>query len=121
MLSVYTRHHQDCKYACDKLWRRCNCPKWIWGAHQGRFIRQSAKTHSWEQAEENRQKLELVLPPEECANYMYIGSARDLELYKHRYTRRYLNISTDGRRFYFYAGENYVEVAKSVALDHVRS
>ena len=58
MLSVYTRHNPDCKYAGDKLWRRCNCPKWIWGAHRGKFIRQSAKTHSWEQAEENRQKLQ---------------------------------------------------------------
>ena len=58
MLSVYTRHHPDCKYAGDKQWRRCNCPKWIWGAHNGRFVRQSAKTHSWEQAEENRQKLQ---------------------------------------------------------------
>src|SRR5271166_759892 len=61
MLSVYTRHHPNCKYAGDKLWRRCNCPKWIWGALQGRFVRQSAKTHSWEQAEENRQKLQEML------------------------------------------------------------
>jgi len=30
MLSVYTRHHPDCKNAGDKTWRRCSCPKWIW-------------------------------------------------------------------------------------------
>lgn len=30
MLSVYTRHAEDCKHYPDKLWRRCNCPKWIW-------------------------------------------------------------------------------------------
>jgi hypothetical protein len=46
MLSVYTRHNPDCKYASDKQWRRCNCPKWIWGSLAGKFPRRSAKTHS---------------------------------------------------------------------------
>ena len=51
MLSVYTRHHPDCKNAGAKTWRRCSCPKWIWGSLKGKFIRQSARTHLWEQAE----------------------------------------------------------------------
>jgi integrase/recombinase XerD len=62
MLSVYTRHHPDCKNAGDKTWRRCNCPKWIWGSLNGRFIRQSAKTHLWEKAEEFRLRLALEEP-----------------------------------------------------------
>lgn len=64
MLSVYTRHHPSCKNAGDKTWRRCNCPKWVWGSHNGQFIRQSAKTHSWEAAEEHRRQLteELTQP-----------------------------------------------------------
>ena len=64
MLSVYTRHHPECKNASDKTWRRCNCPKWIWGSHNGQFIRQTAKTHSWETAEELRRQLteELTQP-----------------------------------------------------------
>ena len=57
MLSVYTRHHPDCKNASDKTWRRCSCPKWIWGSLNGKFIRQSARTHLWEQAEELRLRL----------------------------------------------------------------
>jgi integrase/recombinase XerD len=57
MLSVYTRHQPSCKNAGDKTWRRCNCPKWIWGSQNGQFIRQSAKTHSWEAAEEHRRQL----------------------------------------------------------------
>jgi hypothetical protein len=57
MLSVYTRHHPDCKNAGDKTWRRCSCPKWIWGSLNGKFIRQSARTHLWEQAEELRLRL----------------------------------------------------------------
>jgi len=57
MLSVYTRHHPDCKNAGDKDWRRCNCPKWIWGSVNGSFIRQSARTHNWDEAEEVRLRL----------------------------------------------------------------
>jgi len=64
MLSVYTRHHPDCKNAGDKTWRRCSCPKWIWGAVNGTFVRQSAKTHRWEEAEELRRQLaEGLVPP----------------------------------------------------------
>jgi len=57
MLTVYTRHHPECKNASDKTWRRCNCPKWIWGSLNGKFLRQSARTHNWEVAEELRQQL----------------------------------------------------------------
>ena len=62
MLSVYTRHHPDCKNAGDKTWRRCSCPKWIWGSLNGKFIRQSARTPRWEEAEELRQLSEGLLP-----------------------------------------------------------
>jgi len=63
MLSVYTRHHPDCKNARDKAWRRCSCPKWIWGSLNGKFIRQSARTHRWEEAEEFRRQFIEGLPP----------------------------------------------------------
>ena len=63
MLSVYTRHHPDCKNAGDKTWRRCSCPKWIWGSLNGKFIRQSAKTPRWEEAEELRRQLSEGLLP----------------------------------------------------------
>ena len=57
MLSVYTRHHPDCKNAGDKTWRRCSCPKWIWGSLNGKFLRHSAETPRWEEAEELRHQL----------------------------------------------------------------
>jgi hypothetical protein len=57
MLTVYTRHHPECKNASDKTWRRCNCPKRILGSLNGQFLRQSARTHSWEVAEELRRQL----------------------------------------------------------------
>ena len=52
---------------------------------------------------------------------MYMGRAGEIELYKHGLTRRYLNISADGQRFYRYSDGTYVEVTKAVALDHVRN
>jgi len=68
MLTVYTRHHPECKNASDKTWRRCNCPKWIWGSLNGKFLRQSARTHSWEVAEElRRQLIEVATQPSQPA------------------------------------------------------
>jgi integrase len=58
MLSVYTRHAADCAKAKDKDWRRCRCPKWISGTHGDEFVRKSAKTRSWEKAEEYRRQIE---------------------------------------------------------------
>jgi hypothetical protein len=56
---VYTRHSSDCPRASDKNWTRCRCPKWIWGTlPNGDFVRRSAKTRTWEQAEEFRRELE---------------------------------------------------------------
>ena len=71
--------------------------------------------------EPNWTPLELHIPPCELENFMYIGRAGEIELYKHCLTRRYLNISEDGQRFYRYSDGAYVEVAKDVALDHVRN
>jgi hypothetical protein len=53
-----TRYHPDCKNAGDKAWRRCNCPKWIWGSVNGNFIGRSARTHNWDEAEELRLRLQ---------------------------------------------------------------
>jgi hypothetical protein len=64
--------------------------------------------------------LELVLPACELENYMYMGRAGEIELYKHWLTRRYLNISADGQRFYRYSDGMYVEVSQISALDYVR-
>ena len=77
MLSVYTRHHPDCKNAGDKTWRRCSCPKWIWGSLNGKFIRQSAKTPRWEEAEELRRQLsEGLLPASRSSGKNGSGSRR---------------------------------------------
>jgi integrase/recombinase XerD len=63
MLSVYTRHYPPCEET-DCNYRRCRCPKWINGIlPTGKFIRVSAKTRSWENAERNARIMELNAEP----------------------------------------------------------
>jgi len=59
MLAVYSRHYPPCQSG-DINYKRCRCPKWINGllGSEGPFIRRSAKTRSWEKAEELKQALE---------------------------------------------------------------
>jgi len=94
MLSVYTRHSNDCSKKDDINWRRCRCPKWINGTLDGRFIRRTAKTRSWEKAEELKRawevaaspkKLEAVTLEEAVEAYLADAKARELRpatLYK---------------------------------------
>jgi integrase/recombinase XerD len=59
MLSVYSRHYPPCP-SSDINYKRCRCPKWINGllGSDGPFIRRSAKTRSWEKAEDFKRELE---------------------------------------------------------------
>jgi integrase/recombinase XerD len=61
LLSVFTRHSADCKYAGDRTYRRCNCPKWIGGQVNKDYFRKSASTRQWNDAEEYRLRLEDAL------------------------------------------------------------
>lgn len=70
--------------------------------------------------EPNWAPLEMILPASELECFMYMGRAGEIELYKHCFTRRYLNISQDGQRFYCYRDGTYVEISRCEALDHVR-
>jgi site-specific recombinase XerD len=64
MLNVYTRHAPECDHRDDMNWRRCRCPKWIRGVlPNGRNLRTSAKTRSWEQAEKFARKVEVDNDP----------------------------------------------------------
>jgi len=64
--------------------------------------------------------LELAVPAGELENFMYMGRAGEIELYKHQFTRRYLNIGRNSRKFYQYLDGEYVEIARTAALEHVR-
>jgi len=63
MLTVYTRHYPPCPRT-DATYRRCRCPKWINGTlASGQFIRESARTRSWENAERKARRLEFQSDP----------------------------------------------------------
>lgn len=57
-LFVYTRHTADCSKRDDRFWKRCRCPKWIRGVVDGKTIRQTAHTRSWEKAEQLRKSMD---------------------------------------------------------------
>jgi hypothetical protein len=63
--------------------------------------------------------LENAIPPESCEDFMFMGKAGGIVLYKHRLTRRYLNIDAATGRFYRYTNEDYVETDQRQALDFV--
>ena len=70
--------------------------------------------------EPNWAPLESVLSPGECEDYMYMGQAGPIVLYKHRWTRRYLNIGLDGQTFYCYSSGGYEEIGRIEALENAR-
>lgn len=71
--------------------------------------------------EPNWRPLEMALASSDCEHFMYMGRSGEIELYKHRCTRRYLNISSDGRRFYRLVGNEYIEISRGEAIEHVSS
>jgi hypothetical protein len=71
--------------------------------------------------EPNWRPLEMALASSDCEHFMYMGRSGEIELYKHRCTRRYLNISSDGRRFYRLVGNEYIATSRGEAIEHVFS
>jgi hypothetical protein len=69
--------------------------------------------------EPNWKPLDGVLSREHCEDFMFMGSAGGIVLYKHRDTRRYLNIDAETGRFYRYANGDYIEINREQALEHV--
>jgi hypothetical protein len=50
---------------------------------------------------------------------MHMGRTGSIEQYKHRDTRRYLNIDANTGEFYLYGNNTYVKVSKAAALAYV--
>jgi len=48
-----------------------------------------------------------------------MGSAGGVVLYKHRDTRRYLNVEAETGRFYRYDDGDYIEISQEQAIEHV--
>ncbi len=60
-VSVYARHSASCGKKDHPYWRRCRCPKWLYINEDGKRAQRSAKTRSWDRADETRRALEREL------------------------------------------------------------
>lgn len=58
MLTPYRRHKTSCAHR-DKgrTYRRCSCPIWVDGIFNGSDIRQSLRVHTWDEAEQEIERL----------------------------------------------------------------
>jgi hypothetical protein len=57
VLSIYRRHSPDCPQT-SRRHRRCNCPCWVEGTVEGKYLRQSLKVRSWERAQAKAREIE---------------------------------------------------------------
>lgn len=57
-IAIFVRHSDECKYQGDESYKGCRCPKHFRYTHDGKQVRQSAKTRFWKTAEERRRQLE---------------------------------------------------------------
>jgi integrase/recombinase XerD len=55
---IFVRHSADCKYREEVQSKRCDCRKHLRWSQDGRQYKRSAKTRSWQQAEDAKRKLE---------------------------------------------------------------
>lgn len=56
----------------------------------------------------------------DCGDFMYMGTLLTICLYKHRITRRYLNIDTDGT-CWLYHEDGYFQIAEESAIERVNA
>lgn len=52
MLTIYRRHREKCKFAGDRVSRKCRCSLWATGTLEGSPYRKSLKTRSFERAQQ---------------------------------------------------------------------
>lgn len=50
MIEVFVKHSATCNHRDNRLWKRCNCRKWLYNPEWKPDPRRSAKTRSWERA-----------------------------------------------------------------------
>jgi hypothetical protein len=63
--------------------------------------------------------LENAIPSDYAEDFMFMGKAGDIVLYKHRLTRRYLNIDAVTGKFFRYTNDEYAEIDLRQAFDSV--
>ena len=56
-VKAYTRHNRNCPKRERSDWARCNCVKWLYIYRDGKYKLVSAKTRSWERAEQEAREI----------------------------------------------------------------
>jgi hypothetical protein len=56
-VTVYTRHQESCPKNGKPYWKRCHCMKYLYVYRENTSRQVSAKTRSWERAEERAQEI----------------------------------------------------------------
>ena len=56
-VTVYTRHQESCPKNGEPYWKRCHCMKYLYVYKENTSRQVSAKTRSWERAEERAQEI----------------------------------------------------------------
>jgi integrase/recombinase XerD len=62
-VKVYTRHNRNCPKRDRSDWARCNCVKWLYIYRDGKYRLFSAKTRSWERAEQKAREIHDSFDP----------------------------------------------------------
>jgi integrase/recombinase XerD len=62
-VSVYTRHSSGCPKTGEPQWRRCRCSKYLYLLKDGKRQTISAKTRSWDKAEDKAQEIRDAWDP----------------------------------------------------------
>src|SRR6202034_4396937 len=62
------------KYKRDRLYRRCDCPKWVEGRFKSERVRKSASTRLWDEVERFQEKLEEAPTKELPLSVLHSGS-----------------------------------------------
>ena len=82
-ITVYKRHSNDCEHKADRAYRRCNCRMMLEWSFDGKRTRQSAKTRSWEKAEQKARALmqdahlRAIGQPVKCSEAVSLDAAVD--------------------------------------------
>ena len=64
MLTLYRRHNPACSKQSDRYWKRCTCPMWAEGTVDGKYVRRSLKTKSWEKATRIKKEIDESQNPD---------------------------------------------------------
>ncbi|HLQ52178.1 MAG TPA: hypothetical protein VK129_11810 [Terriglobales bacterium] len=62
-VKVYARHKRTCPKRSRPDWARCSCVKWLYVYRNGKDTATSAKTRSWERAEQRARELRDSFDP----------------------------------------------------------